>query len=66
MAEAIRGWWKRNDIALALLAGLFAAPLLTHALALSRSTRCTSKSSTTREQRAGSQVLPHLRRQHEG
>jgi hypothetical protein len=33
MAKAIRGWWKRNDIALALLAGLFAAPLLTHALA---------------------------------
>jgi hypothetical protein len=33
MARAMRGWWKRNDVALVLLAGLFAAPLLAHALA---------------------------------
>jgi hypothetical protein len=33
MARAIRREWQRSGIAIALFAGLFAAPLLLHALA---------------------------------
>jgi hypothetical protein len=33
MGRAIRRSWQRNNIALVLAAGLFAAPLLLHALA---------------------------------
>jgi hypothetical protein len=33
MGNAIRKGWQRNNIAVVLSAGLFAAPLLLHALA---------------------------------